>query len=308
MSYRMDSDIVVPHGLVRQRPVPVSFKDYPSIVNRKDMVAVWMVSDCHTTSLREWYVGQLQKYINVDMWGDCSLVQCSRNFDDHCIEEHASKYKFVLAFENDFCKDYITEKLFKFLSRDIVVVARGSNEYFKHLPAEIFINVNNFPSPKALAKELLSIHNNNEKYISFLQEKDNYMVMYDDHMIQKPEGSIRHGYFFDSVPMCQLCQRLWNLDRHRKRIDDIYGDWFANRQCHSPLDLEFLKKNVSLVIDPFLTEYNELEKNRIRVKARLDRIFNEKEKKRLEDLKKKKEEEKQGFIEKYLNKLPKFGG
>ena len=41
----------------------------------------------------------------------------------------SKSYKFFLAFENSFCKDYISEKFFRYLSADVVVVARGSNEY-----------------------------------------------------------------------------------------------------------------------------------------------------------------------------------
>ena len=40
-----------------------------------------------------------------------------------------SKYKFFLAFENSFCTDYISEKFFRYLSADLVVVARASNDY-----------------------------------------------------------------------------------------------------------------------------------------------------------------------------------
>lgn len=44
------------------------------------------------------------------------------------IVTHVSKYKFYLAMENALCKDYITEKVFKVLSHNIIPVARGARK------------------------------------------------------------------------------------------------------------------------------------------------------------------------------------
>ena len=52
----------------------------------------------------------------------------------------AEKYKFYLSFENSFCTDYITEKLWKVLNYDIVPIVMGGGNYTKYAPAKSYIN------------------------------------------------------------------------------------------------------------------------------------------------------------------------
>lgn len=62
---------------------------------------------------RELYVRELQKYVEVDVFGKCGNLTCGRKFEyNHCFQ-HVLRptYKFYLAFENNMCEDYITEKV-----------------------------------------------------------------------------------------------------------------------------------------------------------------------------------------------------
>ena len=61
-------------------------------------------------SRREEYVKELQRYIPVDVFGDCGSLHCKRG-SPACAARMAH-YKFYLAFENSLCTDYVTEKLF----------------------------------------------------------------------------------------------------------------------------------------------------------------------------------------------------
>ncbi len=81
-----------------------------TLSNKTNTVA-WMVSHCDTNSRREEYARQLQKLIQVDVFGECGNISCPRNgthwiSSPECYEMIGRKYKFYLSFENSFCDDY----------------------------------------------------------------------------------------------------------------------------------------------------------------------------------------------------------
>ena len=116
-TYRRDSVLVAPY----ERFVPY---DHPKGVARtpgnnrnyaagKTKKVAWFVSNCGSRNGRLRYVEELQKYIDVDIYGHCGPLQCARHGNgEKCFKMLQSDYKFYLAFENSNCKDYITEKLF----------------------------------------------------------------------------------------------------------------------------------------------------------------------------------------------------
>ncbi len=88
---------------------------------------------------------ELQKYIDVDIFGKCGQLKCSK--DKKCYEMIAKNYKFYLAFENSvsfliilllsifsflyylvfpqqLCKDYVTEKFYRTVNYDIIPVSK----------------------------------------------------------------------------------------------------------------------------------------------------------------------------------------
>jgi len=67
---------------------------------KKTKQIAWFVSHCHTNSRREDYVSQLQKYMNVDIYGACGPLKCNRSESKACYEMAQEKYKFYLSFEN----------------------------------------------------------------------------------------------------------------------------------------------------------------------------------------------------------------
>ena len=87
-------------------------------------MAVWIASHCNTVNGRENYVGELEKYITVDVYGLCG-TPCPRNGGKgvgrgggeggECLDKLDAEYRFYLAFENSNCQDYITEKVFNAL-------------------------------------------------------------------------------------------------------------------------------------------------------------------------------------------------
>jgi alpha-1,3-fucosyltransferase len=121
-----------------------------------------MVSHCSTISKRENYVAELQKYIQVDIYGECGKLDCPKS---DCRKMLARDYKFYLAFENSKCSEYATEKLFACLHTDIVPVVMGGSNYSTIAPPGSLIDTRDFASPQALAEQLLRLANNTEDYM-----------------------------------------------------------------------------------------------------------------------------------------------
>lgn len=51
-----------------------------NIIGNKTKTVAWIVSNCDSKSGRNLYVTQLNKYINVDIYGSCGSLKC----DDCC--------------------------------------------------------------------------------------------------------------------------------------------------------------------------------------------------------------------------------
>ena len=141
MTYRLDSYIVVPyistHNLSNHLRRNIS-EIYQNVQRfpKKKMVA-WFVSHCKTSSDRESYVKELQKYIDVGIYGACGPLTCGRDTAKNrsdCYSMLEQDYKFYLSFENSICKDYVTEKLGNILRRYIVPVTLGGANYSQVAP------------------------------------------------------------------------------------------------------------------------------------------------------------------------------
>ncbi|KAK2148269.1 hypothetical protein LSH36_506g01060 [Paralvinella palmiformis] len=120
-SYRIDSTMISPYGKyvtsskldqyqLNKLLLPMtSRKDY---ADGKTKMVAWFVSNCQSSNQRESYVKELTKYTQVDLYGRCGTVACSKA-DNNCNNMLRKDYKFYLAFENSNCRQYITEKLFE---------------------------------------------------------------------------------------------------------------------------------------------------------------------------------------------------
>ena len=95
----------------------------------KNLANSWLGlwGNCDTKSKRELYVKELQKYIDVDIYGKCGPLKCPDNpkvydprMNKECYDMLEQNYKFYLSFENIFCKDYVTEKLFNILPLQVI--------------------------------------------------------------------------------------------------------------------------------------------------------------------------------------------
>jgi hypothetical protein len=110
-----------------------SFDENQDFHGEKLGKAAALISNCGAGTRRLEYVSELNKFISVKLYGACGegCPSTSRitNKPANCKEIIGTEYKFFLAFENSYCKDYITEKFFHMLSYNIIPVVLGGGNY-----------------------------------------------------------------------------------------------------------------------------------------------------------------------------------
>jgi alpha-1,3-fucosyltransferase len=251
MTYRRDSDIPYLYGSVIPRMYNKTYylanaektvnfrekvlnadlrsdidkKNYSSIFRNKKKSCVWFASHCRTSSKRELYVSRLKTYIDIDIFGACGNTKhdCQKG-DQGCKDNAVKSYKFFLAFENSICEDYITEKVFSWITEDIILVVRGARFYKRYLPDDTYIDADDFKTKEDLANFLIQLGANEKKYIKYLKTKDKYIVIQEQEHIQ--------------LAYCNLCYKLNNLDMFRKSATPLDKWWITDR-CVKPTDYIF---------------------------------------------------------------------
>ena len=132
--------------------------------------------------MRDQYVSELMKFIPVDSYGTClnnkelpSDIQGSENFESEKFLRFLAQYKFVIAFENAICDDYVTEKLWRTLAIGSIPIYMGAPNVQSLLPNDkSAILVQNYASPTELATHIKKINSNDSEYWSYLQHKKEY--------------------------------------------------------------------------------------------------------------------------------------
>lgn len=232
MTYRLSSDIVQPYGWLE--PLTSFASHYPNLNDiikasnsrigksskfpSKKLVA-WFVSNCESKSRREKYVEALAKYVQVDIYGGCGPLRCTKNNVDGCYEILEQNYKFYLSFENSFCDDYVTEKFFSILRLDVVPVVFGGANYSAMAPPFSYIDATRFKTARHLAEYLKILDSNEDYYNQYFWWKSHYRV--------------RNRAEDLKISMCGLCSRL-HLDQSAKVYDDMEKWWTQDSRCFVP--------------------------------------------------------------------------
>lgn len=239
MTYRRNSDIPFIYGRIEPRNSSLITQEQVSELirqaggvnraHRKTKLVAWMVSHCTTAGRREEYVEQLKRYIKVDIYGDCGNLKCKRHelfsSDLTCYDIIESSYKFYFSFENAICKDYVTEKLFNIMSRNIVPIVYGGADYENIAPPHSYIDARKF-EPRHLADYLTKLDANDTLYNEYFWWKDHYTVEYGITQMAK------HGF-------CHLCQKL-HQDNDFKTYTKLSALWKHKEECSSNLSLSQL--------------------------------------------------------------------
>ena len=150
---------------VIRRQKPTSPINYAA---NKTKGAFVYISHCDTKGYdRIAAVKELAKYTQVDLWGACGdKPPCPKrpgggSYSTPCEAELHKHYRFFLAFENQLCSSYITEKFWQRLESGsyFIPVALGTlsvNEYERVAPPDSFLHVYNFTDFKQLGESELN--------------------------------------------------------------------------------------------------------------------------------------------------------
>jgi alpha-1,3-fucosyltransferase len=235
MSYRLNSDIPLSYGRIEPKETaPKTEEDTSNMIKaihltsaknyaaKKTHLVAWMASHCKTPGLRETYVRKLSKFISVDIYGRCGNLSCPRNTthsysDPKCYDLIEAKYKFYLSFENSICEDYVTEKFFEIMKRNMIPIVYGGANYSNIAPSHSFIDAMQF-TPKRLAKYLQLLDGNDKLYNEYFWWKAHYWIQ------SGVEQMARNGF-------CDLCKKL-NQDQNKSTYhSELITEWHPKMKC-----------------------------------------------------------------------------
>ncbi|NP_001012535.1 alpha-(1,3)-fucosyltransferase 10 isoform X1 [Mus musculus] len=186
---------------------------------------VYVQSDCDPPSDRDSYVRELMAYIEVDSYGEClqnrDLPQQLKNpasMDADAFYRVIAQYKFILAFENAVCDDYITEKFWRPLKLGVVPVYYGSPTIADWLPSNrSAILVSEFSHPRELASFIRRLDYDDGLYETYVEWKlkgkiSNQRLLTALNEREWGVQDINQDNYIDSFE-CMVCRRVWANSR-----------------------------------------------------------------------------------------------
>ena len=227
-----------PYGIIaRQKKTKVPYNK--DTFKEKSRFALALISHCKTQSKREKIVSALKKYIPLDEIGHCGGKSfnkteklCFSSYNEKCMNNVISKYKFYFSFENSLCRDYITEKAYRPLNLSVIPVVYGGANYSHFLPSKSYINVKDFKTVRDLAEYLLQLARDSEKYLEYFKWKEDYRQILDIKWIINPKKA--RVFKVDPGIMCNLCEYLHTSSKSRKVIKHLKNLWGMKENCVNP--------------------------------------------------------------------------
>ncbi|XP_057298138.1 alpha-(1,3)-fucosyltransferase C-like [Hydractinia symbiolongicarpus] len=226
-----NSDIFAPYGYYERKEERVHKTDVMKLKVRqiqhginipfesKPLLVAWVVSNCGHR--RDNFITALLKYLPIDIYGRCSVKfnqakRCER--DSYQCEAELQKYKFVIAFENSFCDDYITEKYWDAIFRGNVPIVLGGRKYDEKvvIPGS-FIQARSFHSAKSLAEYIKYAANDKKEYEKYLQWRELFTLNYDpnnlhrlDKIVDQLHTTLHNGFKNNSYVLSSFYSRRKN--------------------------------------------------------------------------------------------------
>ncbi|KAM9330100.1 GDP-fucose protein O-fucosyltransferase 3 [Gastrophryne carolinensis] len=236
--------------------VPLEKKN---ILRKKLAPVVYVQSDCDPPSDRDAYVQELMKYVTIDSYGEClhnrdlpTEVNNPSHMDHIHFYRILAQYKFILAFENAVCEDYITEKLWRPLKLGAVPIYYGAKNIKDWLPSnKSAIIVATFSHPQELAQYITQLDKNDSLYMEYLEWKlKNHFT--NTHLVtaikERKWGvqDVTQDNFIDAFE-CMVCTRVWdNIQLNEKGLEA--KQWKADAthlSCPAPELFSFLQEGAS---------------------------------------------------------------
>lgn len=200
---------------------------------------VYVQSDCDPPSDRDSYVRELMAYIEVDSYGEClqnkHLPQQLKNpasMDADAFYRVLAQYKFILAFENAVCDDYITEKFWRPLKLGVVPVYYGSPTIADWLPSNrSAILVSEFSHPRELASFIRRLDYDDGLYETYVEWKlkgeiSNQRLLTALREREWGVQDINQDNYIDTFE-CMVCRRVWA----NRRLQEQVSGWKSGGGC-----------------------------------------------------------------------------
>ena len=203
-----------------------------NIFKEKTKGIMGRISNCVAQNKRYKTIDEMQKYLDIDMYGLCYNRPCgnpSNQWDSSC-DVIMKQYKFYLAFENNDCKDYVTEKYWFSLGREQIPIVNWKSLNKDLVIPNSYINIYDFEDIKALAEYIKKVSDNETLYNSYFD----WRLQYSNN---------------PPCPSCDVCKALHDKGRPAQIVDDLDG-WVRNDICEK---ITVITLSLSLSLSFFLS-------------------------------------------------------
>ena len=216
--YRTDATILWPYGFGHklnemERKYATNQLMKRNIFKEKTKGIVGRISNCVAPSNRLQTIREMRKYLEIDMQGLCFGNPCGKpgdELDENCNSD-LKKYKFYIAFENNNCKDYVTEKYWYSLNRDQIPIVNWKSIDKSLVIPESYINIYDFKDVKSAADFIRRTGENETLYNRFFEWKKNYE---------------NRGL----CSSCEICKALHDGEKPAQVVDNLDG-WVRDDIC-----------------------------------------------------------------------------
>ena len=184
-----------------------------NIFKEKTKGIMGRISNCVDQNKRYKTIHAMKKYVDIDMFGLCYNKPCGKPSDqwDKSCDVIMKQYKFYLAFENNDCKDYVTEKYWFALERDQIPIVNWKSLDKSIVIPNSYINIYDFKDIKSATDFIKKVSENETLYNSYFDWK------------------MRHSNY-PPCPSCDICKALHDRERPAQVIEDFDG-WVRNDIC-----------------------------------------------------------------------------
>ncbi|RVE51642.1 hypothetical protein evm_003774 [Chilo suppressalis] len=250
-------------------PVSEEFKN--KLKSKKKAVA-WFVSNCYDKVGRRiiatYLKQELEKKYNltVDIYGACDSLKCPSPQIMDCLKMLQDDYYFYLSFENSFSEDYVTEKLLKAVTNNVVPIVYGGANYTRFLPDGSYLNAR-LMTVKQLAAKIDELIRNPDQYANYFRWKNHYSYHSldedpDTDEYWRPTVPRRCRVYHPQIP-CSQC------GHHRKYVDQesipdtqniktLFVEYHAglwSDPTHPDDEVEAMYKEITKAMHSYKTHY-----------------------------------------------------
>ena len=240
ISYRRDSTVFIPFGTYEplteseklKASGELSSRDYAS--EKKYNISL-TYSNCYNDARRYRLAEEINKIVSVDMYGKCNKHVCLFNTPE--CDNKLKLYKFHLALENSYCKDYFTEKFWETFDKEVVPIVAWKQSPGELVPSHSYINIFDFPDVNSFTDYLKKVLANDTLYNSYFEWKRKYKI-----------GSHYNNQW------CPICDQLHNQSIPAQVIRDPY-QWLHDDYC-DPFGVSIKNISTHLCLMEFLALIN----------------------------------------------------